>query len=471
MILAQFFVSVNDNNRADHGCQQIGDGHGIQHAVQSEKNRKQKREAHAENELTHHGQHGRRRRFSHRLQKDKRRLVHTGKNHHAQIRTERFDREIGIIGAFVRGAENPDQRMREAFHDQQRDGADGGFTNQQQRKKPAHPVGPLCAHIEPYDGDTARRHADDDRDHDLKEFHHDPDDRHRDLRVLLHTENGIQRAVFADHVVDGRHRRDERDLRKKAAKPERNDPADHLAFQYEGTLIKRYALQPEQIPYGKRGGNDLPDHSRNGGAGHTPFENENEYGIKDHIQHRAEQRRRHSEPRAAVRADHRIHRLSEHIERKTERDPEEILFGQLIGFLIDARTEHRDNAVGEDQIYGGQHCADDHGDQDRVAESAARFIRTSFPQQRAYHGAATVADTHGNGQRDHRQREDDSIGRVAVRAEIICVCNEYLIDDIVQRADKQRDDTGDCVFAHQFAELFLGKRKLCLFHQVPPATK
>ena len=77
-------------------------------------------------------------------------------------------------------------------------------------------------------------------------------------------------------------------------------------------------------------------------------------------------------------------------------------------------------------------------------------------------GAAAVADHGGDGERDDRQWEHDAVGRVAVGTEIARVGDEELVDDVVQRADEQRQDAWQREFAHQRADRLLGEKGIGL---------
>ena len=144
--------------------------------------------------------------------KDEAGLVHAGEHHHAKIRAECLDRKVRVVAALVRRAEDGDELTREALGQDERDGADDRLAEQELCKEFTHARLFPRAHVVTYDGNAARRHADDDGNDDLEELHHNADDGHRDLRVLLLREYLIQRAVLAQHVVDGRHRRDKANL-------------------------------------------------------------------------------------------------------------------------------------------------------------------------------------------------------------------------------------------------------------------
>ena len=102
---------------------------------------------------------------------------------------------------------------------------------------------------------------------------------------------------------------------------------------------------------------------------------------------------------------------------------------------------------------------------DRRADAAMRVLFVLRAQTDADEHAAAVADHRGDGQRNHRQRENDGVGRVAVGAEIIRVGDENLIDDVVQRADEQRNDARQREPAREAADFFRAEEGVGLrFH-------
>ena len=92
-------------------------------------------------------------------------------------------------------------------------------------------------------------------------------------------ENLIQRAVFAEHVVDGSHCRNEGDLREKARYAEPQRPAANRAIQPEILLGELHDLHVTQIPHCERRRDGLSDDSCDGGSHHAPAEAEDENGV------------------------------------------------------------------------------------------------------------------------------------------------------------------------------------------------
>lgn len=80
--------------------------------------------------------------------------------------------------------------------------------------------------------------------------------------------------------------------------------------------------------------------------------------------------------------------------------------------------------------------------------AALCLLRLISAKRHADEGAAAVADHDGNRQSNNRQRKNDRVGRVAVGAEITCIGNKNLINDVAERSDEQRDNTRGSIQAH-----------------------
>lgn len=93
-------------------------------------NEKQNSEFNAKHHFTQHGKCGRRRRFSHCLQKDKTRFIDARHDNHAQINPERFHGKLGIITAFVCGAKNGNELFRKNFNQNKGERAHKRLRNQ-----------------------------------------------------------------------------------------------------------------------------------------------------------------------------------------------------------------------------------------------------------------------------------------------------------------------------------------------------
>ena len=83
----------------------------------------------------------------------------------------------------------------------------------------------------------------------------------------------------------------------------------------------------------------------------------------------------------------------------------------------------------------------------------------TLPKADADESAAAVPDHNRDGEGYDGQRKDNGVGRVAVGAEVGSVGDEDLVDDVVQRTDQKRNDAGNGVLLHQFADR-LGAQKL-----------
>lgn len=97
--LIQFPISFRNNNCRNEKGQDIRYRHGIQYTVQTEEHWQKQGEAHAEYHLTEHGQERGRECLTYCLQEDEACLVDAGEDHHAEISTEGFDGEIGVVAA------------------------------------------------------------------------------------------------------------------------------------------------------------------------------------------------------------------------------------------------------------------------------------------------------------------------------------------------------------------------------------
>ena len=139
--------------------------------------------------------------------------------------------EIRIVAALVGRAENGDELPGEALCQHKRHRAHQRFGNQQPGEQLPDTQLFLRAHVIAHNGNAARRHANDDGNDDLEELHHDAHDGHGNLGVLLLPENCIQRAVFAEHIVDGRHRRHQADLGEEAGNAQRQHPSADMPLQ------------------------------------------------------------------------------------------------------------------------------------------------------------------------------------------------------------------------------------------------
>ena len=159
-----------------------------------------------------------------------------------------------------------------------------------------------------------------------------------------------------------------------------------------------------EIPYRQYGCQDLPQNSSNGGAHHAPSEGKNKHWVQSDVDCGAGKGGCHSELGAAVRADDGIHGLSEHIERNTQRNPEEIRLCLSKGLRIDPAAEGGEDGLLENQVYDGQNQAADHAQHHGVSNTPVGVFLIAGTQADTDKGTATVADHDGHGQSYYGQR-------------------------------------------------------------------
>ena len=142
------------------------------------------------------------------------------------------------------------------------------------------------------------------------------------------------------------------------------------------------------------------------------------------------------------------------------------------GLLVHRAAEHRDDSVGEDEVQRREHKAARDRQYDRAADALFCLSHLALAERNADERAAAVADHHGDGERHDRERKDDGIGRVAVGTEVACVGDENLVDDVIERADEQRDDARDGIAPHELSHALRPQKLICVFHGgLPPAHK
>lgn len=185
---------------------------------------------------------------------------------------------------------------------------------------------------------------------DLEKLHHDSYDRHGDLGVLRLTKDGVQSAILPKHIIDGCHRRHQRDLRQEAASAKRNEPPNDCPAGTEAAFFQPNRLHMAEIPNRKNRCQDLSQHRGDCGAHHTPAKTENEQRVQDNVDHGACQCGDHGEFGAAIGADNGVHGLTEHIERDTQGNPEEVFPGLNKGLLVDSAAKGCQNLVRKNQV-------------------------------------------------------------------------------------------------------------------------
>ena len=140
-------------------------------------------------------------------------LLNTGKNHHAKIDAKCAKGKFGIISAFVGCAKDRNELSWETLHNNQRNSTHSSLSKQKLCKQVFNTLIQARTHIKSHYGNTTSGHADHNRYDDLEKLHHDSNNRHGDLCVLLLPEDRIHRSVLAYHIVDGCHSGYQRNLR------------------------------------------------------------------------------------------------------------------------------------------------------------------------------------------------------------------------------------------------------------------
>ena len=150
-------------------------------------------------------------------------------------------------------------------------------------------------------------------------------------------------------------------------------------------------------------------------------------------------------------ADHRVHGLPEHIERDAQRDIEKVFLCERMRFLVDGAAEQGEDGFAENEINRCQHKAADHAKHHGIADGLVGVLPGIASQRDAYERAAAVTDKHGDAKGNYGHWENDSVCRVAVGAEVACVRNKDLVNDVIERTYQQRDNTGDSVLTHELS--------------------
>ena len=224
----------------------------------------------------------------------------------------------------------------------------------------------------------------------------------------------------------------------------------------------------QQIPHRQDRCYDLADDGCNGGAHHAPFEDEDKNGINNAVDDRPRQRGDHGKARAAVRADDGVHGLAEHIEWDPQCDIEEVFLRVVEGLCVDCAAEQGDDVVGEEQIRRCQHKAAGDDQHHRIADAAFCTVLVVSAQRHADKGTAAVSYHNGDGQCNHRQRKNDCVGCIAIRAKVACIGNKDLIHNIIQCAHQQRDHAGDGVLPHEPANTLCPQKRISGIHKNAP---
>ena len=137
-----------------------------------------------------------------------------------------------------------------------------------------------------------------------------------------------------------------------------------------------------------------------------------------------------------------------------------------MGLLVDRSAEQGEDGFAEDEVNGRQHEAAHHAEHDGVADGPVGVLAAAAPQGDADKRAAAVADKHRDAQGHHRQRKDGGVGGVAVRAQVVGVGDEELIDDVIQCAHQQRDDAGNSVPPHELSDTLHPQKLISRVHNI-----
>ena len=220
-----------------------------------------------------------------------------------------------------------------------------------------------------------------------------------------------------------------------------------------------------EIPHGHGRRQDLTQHRGHCRAHHAPAESIDKHRVQNDIYSGPGKAGGHGEFRAAVRPNHRVHGLAEHIKRNAQRNIKEILLGVPKRLLVDPSAEEGQDPILKNQVNCRQDQAQHHAQHHCAADALMGVFVALGPQTDADIGAAAVPDHNRNGQRHHRQREHHRVGSVAERTKVAGVGNEDLIHDVVQGSHQQGDHAGNRVLPHQRPQLFLNQKSVVFFHK------
>ena len=175
--------------------------------------------------------------------------------------------------------------MREYLDNDKGCRSDRCLCYKERSKQPLYSVLKTGSHIVSDNRDTSCGHTNYDRDHDLEKLHDNADDRHRDLRILCLSEDHVHGTVFSDHIVDGCHCCNKRDLGKKAGHTEYKSFFHDISIQSEICFQRLDYLHMYDVEHCQDSRCDLSDHCGKSSSHHSPFESKYEYRIKDNIDH------------------------------------------------------------------------------------------------------------------------------------------------------------------------------------------
>ena len=334
----------------NHKGQYIRRREGVEQSVQAKENRQDHRQGNAEDDLSGQRNDCGRRRPAQRLQIDERPLVYHGQNHHTQVDTEAFHRKFRIIRALVRRSEDADELGREAFHNERCCQSNHCLRGQQIGKQFSSPVLPPCSNVVSHHRNTSCGGSHSHRDGDLEELHHDSQYSQRNLHVLRLPEDRVQSGVFHAHVLHRRHGDHQGNLGQKAGKAKGQKTFHQTSPDSQTAPLQFHSLHVKQIPHREDCGQDLPHDRGDCSSHHSHFQRIDKNRIQNQIRQCSEHCGKHSELGASVRADDGIHRLPEHIERDTQRNPEKVFVCARTGSFVHLPSEHGQDGIHENQV-------------------------------------------------------------------------------------------------------------------------
>ena len=142
-----------------------------------------------------------------------------------------------------------------------------------------------------------------------------------------------------------------------------------------------------------------------------------------------------------------------------------------MGFLIDRSAEQGKDRLAEEEIDCRQHKTAHNTEYDGIANGFVCVFAASASQRNADKSAAAVANKHRDAERDHRQGKYNGVGGVAVRAEIACIGDKNLVNNVIERTHQQLDDAGNGVLPHEFADTLRSQSLTSGIHEKSPFLK
>ena len=136
-----------------------------------------------------------------------------------------------------------------------------------------------------------------------------------------------------------------------------------------------------------------------------------------------------------------------------------------MGFLVDCPTKQGEDGFAENEVDRRQHEAAHYAEYNGIADGLVGVLLRAASQGDAHKGAASVADKHGDTEGNHRQRKNHSVRRVAVRAEVAGVGNKNLVNNVIERAYQQGDDTGKGVLPHELSDALRPQIRISVIHK------